>query len=237
MSGFILKKKATEHGHRLAQNFWDFIRNDVQAWINPQNQGHTLNNWAVAFDAFLCDHNFDDVKAVLHFYIQSWRKDPANTPIYDAPVTFIRHYAVWEQRCQWKSRPIPEEQLEAIMRPLRYESWQCDMDELITAVSKSVYALRTFLIGMGASSLPDHLKRRIRAIFGNINEHVTRHFQQWRQRKMTAVWTAIITHNGIEADVRKFLLNYGYSQTETRQYLTLIHQAITEDKRHDDHRN
>ena len=231
---FDLKVQHTANSIKLANKFWDFLVFNVGKQIDIRRQSNHIDRWATTFDTFLQTHSFEHVCEVFDYYVKEWvgkRKNGEMPYVYISPDAFIGDFYLIEQRYEWQSRPIPEEQLRPYLLPLRREHWECEWDSLVTAVSKSVYSVRVFLRALGKTNLVDSVKKRIRAAFGDTRQFIIHHFLSWHNNQIEAVWTATITLDGVFGLARKELSRAGYSLQLRKQCLEIIRKEINKEIR------
>ena len=224
----------TENGKKLATKYWDFLRLTVNVPLEGDQCARFIEKWACSFDVCLKEYSFDRVCELLNFYIEECRQKLAHNEkpyVYNSPDSFIGNLYFIEQRFERVSRPISEEQLIEFLTPLHREQWRCSWDSLVTSVSKSVYALRSFLVGLRNADIDEDLKRKIRSIFGNTRCYIVRHYQTWRLKRLEAVWTATITARFIFSQVRSFLSQLGYGETKTRLFCEKIWWSMDGNKK------
>ncbi len=221
---FQLERRRTKHGLQLAQKLWDFLTLIVEKKYDTRWQNKQLDDWAGTFDLFLRSHDYGRVCAVFDFYVGQWRQKKGFVHL--TPASFIGDFPLLEQRYEWTTRPIPESELREILLPLSLERWECEWSNLVTAVSKSVYAIRLFLKGLADAPLPPEMKRKLRGIFGNVAEYVKSHFIKWRKHQIEAVWVATITEDKIFNDVRKVLTRFGYPAQDRDRSIAILRKAI-----------
>lgn len=223
---FQLTKVRTANGIKLSQKLWDFLTLNVGKRFDTRWQDKQIDEWAGVFDVFLMDHDFLHVCDVFDYYVAEWKKKRGY--VYLTPDAFVGDYVLLEQRMEWNNRPIPEADLKAILRPLAVERWECEWDYLVTAVSKSVYAIRSFLKVLTAVAIPADVKKRIRGIFGNVTEYVIRHFLNWRRHQIEAVWVATISYEFLLKETRKCLTRLGYPACQKYKSIMLLESGIKE---------
>lgn len=229
-----LHRDYTENGKKLADKYWDFLRLTVKVPLEGNQCAGLTEKWACTFDVCLKDYSFDHLCELLDFYIKECKEKLAHNEkpyVYKSPDSFIGSLYFIEQRFERVSRPIAEDQLREFLLPLHREHWQCSWDSLVTSVSKSVFALRSFLVGLRNADIVEDLKRKIRSVFGDTHYFIIRHYQVWRLKRLDAVWTATITAKFLFSQVRRFLSRLGYGDAETRQYCEKIWWAMDGNKK------
>jgi len=212
------KKEPTATARRLAQKLWDFVRFTVNRVPDTKNPPQMLDDWARSFDRFSANVPLEKVDAVFDFYVKNWRlnKGWAHT----TADSFLEDFTYLESRYERTCRPIPEEELQTVLKSLKIERWVCDWEDLVTAVSQSLFNLRAFLKKWDESGIPENVRRRVREYFGDTREYVTRHFLAWRDWNRTHVYTAVINNEYLLKEVRIRLTNYGIPAKIIADYLS-----------------
>lgn len=205
---FTFKSKRTANGIKLANKLWDFLNYEVGKQYDTRWQDRQIDRWAGEWDTFLKSHSFHEVVAVFDFYVAEWRKKHGFVHL--SPTSFIRDYPLILQRYQWSFRPIPEECLDPVLRPLAYEKWDCDWEALVTSVSKSVYNVKTFLSAVASTEIPVDAKKCIAGLFGNVADYVVHHYLSWRNKHIESAWVATITPETLVGEAQKCFLRLGY---------------------------
>ena len=227
--GYYPKRQCSEQGSKLANKFWSYLVDTVRHQPKGSETTNLLEKWAVTFDVCLREHTFEHVCTLLDFCVSEYNRQKKNNEkpfVYWTPDAFIGSLSFIAQKYERVSRPIPEADLKDFLLPLKRDRWQCSWDSLVTSVSKSVCTLRSFLCGLRDSAVVEDLKRRIRSIFGDTHYFIVHHYQQWRRKKLEAVWTATINARFLFSLVRRCLSQLGFSEKEIRSCCEKIWAAM-----------
>lgn len=224
---FILHHGCSPTAKLLANKLWDFVTYKVGFRPNVYDIPQLLDEWAVTFDEFLQKYEAAYVLGVFDFYVKNWT---AQDFIYQTPEAFIRGFPIVSDRYQQQKRPIAEIDLRPVLRRLIVEQWPCSWEDVVTAVSQSVYHIRWYhrlLVEIpNARDLTTAQKRQLRVLFGNPCEYVTNHFLSYRNSHHNGIRGAVITPEYILAELQRYMGVLGYPPQRIRKFAKLFSEKF-----------
>lgn len=185
----------SKEARKLAKTYFEFVTRVLDRRVKYDRAASLIENWAKDFDGYVRETKtpYERIREVLDWYIKS----DTSRYTYPCPISFLDHFRTLEQRWRWSYRPVPVEELTTILDKLFEERWPGNKEDLITVVSKSVYAVRNVL--KNTSCLAELPIKGVERRVASVNAFVIDHFTQWRKRNInrndTPLWTAEISEN------------------------------------------
>lgn len=133
----------------LAKRYLGFLKLDTDCRIPGQSD--YLSSWAVMFDSLLKTNSLKAVKAVLKYYFQTVKED--NAYLHNRPESFREAFPVMLRRLRRIFNPVPESELEPLMKEFNECRWECDRKVLTATLGQSLWSLRRFRQEMAKSGL------------------------------------------------------------------------------------
>ena len=133
----------------LAKRYLGFLKLETNSRVPGQSE--YLSSWAVMFDSLLKTHSLKAVKAVLKYYIQTVKEDYAFLHV--QPESFREAFPVLYRRLRRIFNPVPESELEPLMKEFNECRWGCDDRVLKATIGQSLWSLRRFRQEMAKSGL------------------------------------------------------------------------------------
>lgn len=152
----------------LAKRYLGFLKLDTDCRIPGQSD--YLSSWAVMFDSLLKTHSLKAVTAVLKYYIKTVKEDCAYLHV--QPESFREAFPVMLRRLRRIFNPIPEAELEPLVKEFSECRWECDDRVLTATLGQSLWSLRRFRQQLRESGLSqakkDYLEDRMGSNFDYI---------------------------------------------------------------------
>ena len=205
----------TKEGRKLAKKYFEFVTNVLRRRVTWNRATSLIDTWARDFDGYARETKtpYPRLNQVLDWYMDNHHRYRYTYP---CPISFLDHFRSVEQNWQWSFRPIPAEELTAITDKLLVEKWPGNTEDLITVVSKSVYAVRNVL--KHVDCLPEMAMRGVDRSITSVNMFVLEHMNKWRKRNInrndTPLWTAEISENLVLDVLVAEWKKMGYSSNE-----------------------
>ncbi len=220
--------ESSVEAHELFSMFWTFLREVKQLPLGRTDLSSYRESWSLSFDSLLRMRPFPLVKDVLQFYINEY-KSKKNTYLHLNPDSFIKGFPILEQRYRNRYSPLPEDEIEELMKIFRKYRWKCPDDILSATIGKSLYRLRKLKGGL--SHLPPKLQNYVRGRIGYNHAYILRRFipRSAQPGNTLELTKKPISYEFLYDLVGRYLREYGCRETEVDGYISSIKEAIVAD--------